>query len=1151
MSKSIQELREELERKSKETLKLQEDASKVSVDSIFRQEGTSSPCSGMHSSPSTPFTGSPKQGTSGRCSTVTETTSCSSAPSSPSKHLYSKYEEDLGSSRRGSGSSGKQHTENILEEYSQQVQDLQKKLNEATEVHEKQKFTLRQTVIELQTSLREVQREKDSICDLRRRESQTSQDMCAELRVRINELETANHLQEEMLKEANNQTEHLKTMVQAHEEVLQQLRDILVDYEQHSGKKVCGGESASSLHIRNLPTVFLKILRDLEAEVMHIKEMIAPLEEQLEQMKKESVSKTQLLLQQHQESVERLMSEQEMELEALNEKAEASHSHASNIQSQLEIIQEQAKNQSSVYMRQIGQLEDTVSQLHSELRETRRMSEDKIEDLEKQLHLARSEMSETQSERNQVSQESGNLDDHFQQLSAKLHRTDTELKLEKEQNKRLWDRDTGSSITIDHLRRELDNKNMELQRMESLVSSVKMECQEQMERQMSAIKEKNESLEKAASVTTQQESTQETLRKVSEELSETKLSLESAERQVAELTACLQEKERTIDMTNSEIQSLRARVDSRLHELQQLKNESDRLRSTQADCEAFRLRVTEKEKVIEILQKQIDNMTQILGQHSRTAGATEMEKSQLLKELGDKKQELQGLKFSQEKKDIRINELEASLSLMELEKVKLVNINTELMLERDELVEKVKSSQLELAALEEEVDAVKSDYQLKSEELETSVSKLRIQLKTARMELEQTRGTLRTMEGSDGHAMKVAVGMQKQITAKRGQIDGLQSKIKFLEEAMTNATKEKHYLKEERNRLSQELSYRSSLNNKLLGELEILRCQNKCMKEKLAAMEAAFDKASVQFAECQCLMQRQEQELMRCKLQHALDVKELQGPGYKLGSSPMKPRHSALPHSSHMPIISSRSISAKVDPFCNLKQLFQELQSIVDYIPTAVHPRRESDSESDLLMGAASSTRHLPSKERIGKRPHDSYRKEIPSRDLPTDVPAGQDTSSREPLLLHAADLEDPDPTLTFPSSASRTIFTSTPRYAALKKLSPEEKFKERSPVHTLLTAPLDDLKAASRPSLERRSSPKSSSPEASTSCRCASFTARAATQAVEVGGSACRKLQSKMESLQNLLESLHLENQAMSSMIRSQEKKIEKAKEKEKKLSK
>lgn len=37
--------------------------------------------------------------------------------------------------------------------------------------------------------------------------------------------------------------------------------------------------------------------------------------------------------------------------------------------------------------------------------------------------------------------------------------------------------------------------------------------------------------------------------------------------------------------------------------------------------------------------------------------------------------------------------------------------------------------------------------------------------------------------------MKVAMGMQKQITAKRGQIDALQSKVQFLEEAVTSANK--------------------------------------------------------------------------------------------------------------------------------------------------------------------------------------------------------------------------------------------------------------------------------------------------------------------------------------------------------------------------
>ncbi|KAK2503187.1 hypothetical protein MC885_003788 [Smutsia gigantea] len=56
-------------------------------------------------------------------------------------------------------------------------------------------------------------------------------------------------------------------------------------------------------------------------------------------------------------------------------------------------------------------------------------------------------------------------------------------------------------------------------------------------------------------------------------------------------------------------------------------------------------------------------------------------------------------------------------------------------------------------------------------------------------ELEQTRNTLKSMEVSDGHAVKVAMGRQKQSPEK--------ARYLFLEEAMTNANKDRHFLKEE------------------------------------------------------------------------------------------------------------------------------------------------------------------------------------------------------------------------------------------------------------------------------------------------------------------------------------------------------------------
>ncbi|KAM5287630.1 coiled-coil domain-containing protein 158 isoform 1-T2 [Hipposideros larvatus] len=964
---------------------------------------------------------------------------------------FPKYEVELDSPRKVIPYPGKEHIERVLEEYSHQVKDLQKRLNESNELHEKQKFYLRQSVIDLQTKLQEMQMERDAMADIRRRESQSQEDLRNQLQNTVHELESAKCLKEDMLKDSNSQIEQLRKMMLSHEGVLQDIRSILVDFEEASGKKICEHDSMSTIHFRNMGSAISKILRELDTEISYLKGRIFPVEDQLEALKTESQNKIELLLQQHQDRIEQLISEHEIEITGLTEKASSARSQASSIQSQLEIIQEQARNQNSMYMRQLSELESTVSQLRSELREAKRMYEDKIEELEKQLVLANSELSEARTERDQFSQESGNLDDQLQKLLADLHKREKELSLEKEQNKRLWDRDTGNSITIDHLRRELDDRNMEVQRLEALLKAMKSECQGQMERQqMAAIQGKNESLEKVSSLTAQLESTKEMLRKVVEELTAKKMTLESSERTVSDLTASLQEKERAIEATNAEITKLRSRVDLKLQELQHLKNEGDHLRNMQTECEALKLQMAEKDKVIEILRQQIENMTQLVGQHGRTAGAMQVEKAQLEKEINDRRLEIQEFKILKDKKDAKIRELEARVSDLELEKVKLVNAGSErlravkdIKQERDQLLSEVKASRSELNSLTEDYEVLKRNFRNKSEEMETTTNKLKMQLKSAQSELEQTRNTLKSMEGSDGHAMKVAMGMQKQITAKRGQIDALQSKIQFLEEAMTTANKEKHFLKEEKNKLSQELSTVATEKNKMAGELEVLRSQERRLKEKVANMEVALDKASLQFAECQDIIQRQEQESVRLKLQHTLDVKELQGPGYTSNAN-VKPRllQSASAAHSHSNVPSSQSTASflshhsvkhntvKEDPTRDLKQLLQELRSVINEEPPVPLGKTEEDGRTPSLgvSYVAISNNSL--------------------RDS-TEGSKSSETLSREPVTLHTGDLEDPSSCFTFPCTVSPSVKNSASRsfHSSPKK----------SPVHSLLTSSAED----------------------------------------------------------------------------------------------
>lgn len=57
---------------------------------------------------------------------------------------------------------------------------------------------------------------------------------------------------------------------------------------------------------------------------------------------------------------------------------------------------------------------------------------------------------------------------------------------------------------------------------------------------------------------------------------------------------------------------------------------------------------------------------------------------------------------------------------------------------------------LDLPLLEEFED-LKMDYQDKIKQMENTVNRLKMQLKSAQAELEQTRTALKTMEGSDGH----------------------------------------------------------------------------------------------------------------------------------------------------------------------------------------------------------------------------------------------------------------------------------------------------------------------------------------------------------------------------------------------------------------
>ncbi|XP_041109820.1 coiled-coil domain-containing protein 158-like [Polyodon spathula] len=1157
-NKSLDELRQHLERQTRETQRLQEEveqATKLTMERMGRSLGGTS-----HEQPVS------------LNRSVENSLNAQDISVSNHERPYSKnsmtYRPEPAATGRSISFPGKEHLERALEEYSLQVKELQMRLSEAHELNEQQKFYFHQSSVELQTKLQEVQLERACQADIRKRESKAQGDLISKLQV--------------TLEEATIRTEQQQQKSEMQEMVLQEVRSSLLSYQERSGRKVYEHEDIGSMPSHNLGSAVGKVLHDIEAEVSCLKEELLPMEDQLDTLKLESQTKGDIIIKQHQERVQELILSHEQEVAALTDKLNQSHSNAVSIQKQLAIVQEQAANQNVMYLRQLTELESTVSQLRSELREAKRMYEDKvcaqhncvflslsrkgercirchlqIEDLEKKLILAYSEAESARREWDEYSRDSGDLDMQLQQLMSDLRKTREELNMEKEQNKRLWERESGNSITVDNLRRELDGRSMEAQRMETLIKSMKEECRVLIDRQLASEQDKNEVLEKASSLKSQLNATKEQLQKITE-------SHRVSQEKTRQLETTLAQMERALEENHRERRNLQLNLEKRSQEVQLKQTEIEHyqenlekglgsLQTMKVEAETLKLKLNEREKMVELVREQMDNVTKLVGQHSRNAELMHSEKTQLQNELSERKIDIQRLKAAVEKQEERVGELVTRDS----EKEQLLKAFT---LEKEKLTARLEGKDRELARLTEQHEALKKSHCSKMKEMENATARLNSQLRNANAELEKTKRTLKTLEGADGHAVKVAMGMQKQITAKRGQIDALQSRIHFLEETVENIAKarrsqlskrkipfdltallnllcfdrsllyfskkscclfiffffffiacllqEKRFMKSEINRLNLELTSVSAEKKKLMTEVEAVQSLEKHLREKVIRLEDALSKACDRFAECQVGIQQQEQECMRLKLQHALDVKELQVPKYRT-SQPLSAYTANLPSSQ----LTSGYLSApkttvvQADPAHDIKKLLKELRSMIQEDRNVSAPAKNStDVET----------------------PASPWGNKDATRDVTKDTGGRSVRFSRDPPSLHTVDLEDELSLNTLgPEGFEPSFICVAPRFTSSpRKHSPET----RSPVHSLLTAPL-----SSRPQQPGRSG---GAPMEEVSI---------GHQQVEMTGQACVKLQGRLDSLQNLVEDLQIKNKEMSSMIQSQEKRIKKVKDREK----
>ncbi|KAM5191537.1 coiled-coil domain-containing protein 158 [Mantella aurantiaca] len=974
-----------------------------------------------------------------------------------------------------------------LNDYSSLFINEQRRSEEISSTEGHHQHSLIQSVNELNVKVQELVK-KNAEINIRNNERKSQEEANRQLQGRIQELETANGVQEEMLKQAHAYIDILKEMLQKRDHVHQDIQGTILKYINSSGKEIL-----PTCDFSNLGTFVVKMYQELADELFSFKTKLHITEDQIDVLKKELEDKEKSL--KHcQERCDNFAKKHEQEMAAMSLEMNTAEIHAKKIQAQLDTFQQQ----STKHKDHIANLESVMSELQSEQESCERTYKDKVEELNKQLLIANTALEKTQGEHTELSQNLGKQLQELNHLQEAFKMCEKQLHLEREQNRELQEQANIGKFTNDHLRRELIERSMEVEHLQLMVTVVKEESQQKEKEKLKTIQDKTSNLN---IVTCQLESMKATLQKMTEELEVKTQSLKNAEKNITESKVLLVEKDKTLKNATEELKKLRLYAEAKKKELQQLKTTSEQMSEMLEDTETLKLLLVEKDNMIMTLRDQIQTLTRVVGQQNQKVGSLEAEKSQLLEEASLRNALIQDSKVMAEKKDLRIHELEEMCRLLNMEKRKLTNESIEktcaanrLRKERKEIVAELRETQSELACLSEDYETLKRNNQNRTQDTENATAILKVHLKAAIAELTQTKNTLKTVEDCDGQAIKIASRMQKKITAKREQIDALQSRIQFLEEALSNAVKDERHLKMERTNLLQRFASQAAEKNKLCDTVEILSSENIALKGNVANTEATLDQTLLQLSECQAVIQHLEQEITLLRLQHTLDLKELRGPFSTEIST--KPTHElALGSFLQTCDVPVREYDLLVK---SCPKAIMSTQPCVKY--NTVEPSEEAINLSDELLS-------VPFKDEA-----------LLKLSMKTDHTSTH--ISKEPLTLHTTDLED---VCSLSPINSENYILMNPCNTSKKHYKSQES-QPRSPVHSLLTAPASDTDICDKSDRNRLLETVYADHFAH------------GEEYKELTNSTCQILQHRLECLQTIAEDLQMKNKELSLMIGNHE---------------
>ncbi|XP_027888508.1 coiled-coil domain-containing protein 158 isoform X1 [Xiphophorus couchianus] len=450
--------------------------------------------------------------------------------------------------------------------------------------------------------------------------------------------------------------------------------------------------------------------------------------------------------------------------------------------------------------------------------------------------------------------------------------------------------------------------------------------------------------------------------------------------------------------------------------LQQVKELQSQLQLLKSICENQQLEFREDMKA---LRGQLDSTRKQLFRAGEEKSCLQMLSEQ-------RSQEFQALQAE-------LARQKSELVRLECEKHQLLNSLTDQnqhlhqeTLDKQQAVKQLELQRTQLFNLNKQLENLQRLHSCKNEEHEGMVLHLQSQLDSTHDELHKIRRSLRTLKAADSHGLQVALDMQKEITAKREKVDAMQSRIQHLEEKVEELQQEKRRLNLEAHHQLQDLTFVREEKRQLGSEMKALRSKDHQLRERIVELEGILHKMCESLANCQDFLQLREQEHFRLKLQHALNLKELQGGSLCtcLAPSDLNCRTRSTQTAPPSPRLSFNT-QIKDSSQCGRRALIKEMQA---------------DNRPYSAKGTASRRMSAP------ERPHAAAASAEDEEGLKVCASVRRKTFDSKQRFLEAAELDGQT------VNNRDGLLTSSPVISAKYNTFPLSS-NRRSPVHTLLTS--------------------------------------------------------------------------------------------------